>query len=73
MKSLTEIIYPWAKLKPGEGFFVPGLDVEKVRELGLRAAIPHRINAQAIAGVKGNRIGVWFYRKFPASYLQAQS
>ena len=45
------ILYPWAKIRPGEGFFVPGLDVEKVRELGLRAAIPHRINAQAVVGI----------------------
>ena len=68
-----EIIYPWAKLKPGEGFFVPGLDVEKVRELGLRAALPHRIQARAIIGIRKNQIGVWFYRKFPASYLREQS
>ncbi len=68
-----EIIYPWAKLRPGKGFFVPGLDVEKVRELGLRAALPHRINAQAIVGVKENQLGVWFYRKFPASQRPARS
>jgi hypothetical protein len=68
-----EILYPWAKIKPGEGFFVPGLDVERVRELGLRAALPHRINAQAVVGIRKNQLGVWFYRKFPASYLQAQS
>ena len=68
-----EIIYPWAKLKPGEGFFVPGLDVEKVREMGLRAALPHRINARAVVGIRKNQLGVWFYRKFPASHLQAQS
>jgi hypothetical protein len=67
------IIYPWAKLRPGEGFFVPGLDVERVRELGLRAALPHRIQARAIVGIKNHQLGVWFYRKFPASYLQAQS
>jgi hypothetical protein len=68
-----EILYPWAKLKPGEGFFVPGLDVEKVRELGLRAALPQRIHARAIVGIKNHQLGVWFYLKFPASHLQAQS
>lgn len=68
-----EIIYPWAKLRQGEGFFVPGLDVEKVRELGLRAALPHRINAQAIVGIKENQLGVWFYRKFHVSRLPSRS
>jgi predicted naringenin-chalcone synthase len=67
------IRYPWMKLKPGEGFFVPGLDVMKVRELGLRAALPHRINALAVVGIKGNQLGVWFYRKFPASQRPARS
>jgi hypothetical protein len=68
-----EIQFPWAKLRPDEGFFVPCLDTQKVRELGLRAAIPHRIKAFAVIGVKGNQLGVWFYRTFPASYLRVQS
>ena len=63
-----EIKYPWAKLKKGEGFFVPGLDVIKVRELGLRASIPHRILARAEPGIKKGLIGVWFYRPLLGTY-----
>ena len=57
-----EIRYPWKKIQPGEGFFVPGLDVQKIRERGLMAALPYRINAKAVIGIKEKKIGVWFYR-----------
>jgi hypothetical protein len=60
-----EIKYPWAKLKKGEGFFVPCLDTEKVREAGLRASLPHRISTKAVPGVKDGLLGVWFYRRHP--------
>ncbi len=60
-----EIKYPWAKLKKGEGFFVPCLDTEKVRELGLRASLPHRISVKAVPGIKNGMLGVWFYRRLP--------
>ena len=58
-----EIIYPWATLKPGEGFFVPGLDVVKIKELGLRASVPYKYRTQAFIGIRKGLIGVWFYRK----------
>jgi hypothetical protein len=57
------ITYPWEKLKPGEGFFVPGLDVEKIKELGLRASVPYKYRTQAFVGIRKGLIGVWFYRK----------
>ena len=60
-----EIKYPWAKLKKGEGFFVPGLDTEKVRETGLRASLPYRISVKAAPGIKNGLVGVWFYRLPP--------
>ncbi len=65
MNSLMEIRYPWTKLKPGEGFFVPGLDVQKIKERGLMAALPLRIRAQAVIGIREKKIGVWFYLPRP--------
>ena len=59
---MTAIRYPWTKLKPGEGFFVPALNLEKARELGLRAAVSVRMKGQAVFGIKDGLIGVWFYR-----------
>ena len=58
-----EIIYPWATLEPGKGFFVPGLDVVKIKERGLRASIPYKYRTQAFIGIRKGLIGVWFYRK----------
>lgn len=57
------VIYPWTHLKPGEGFFVPSLDVWKTREEGLRASIPHRIRVDAVFVIKDGLLGVWFHRK----------
>jgi len=67
------IQYPWTQLKKGEGFFVPSLDLEKTKELGLRASVRHRIKAHARFGIKEGRIGVWFYRDFPVSYSPIES
>jgi len=47
---------------PGQGFFVPCLDTEKMRLLGLRAALHHGVEAEATAGVCGGRFGLWFFR-----------
>jgi hypothetical protein len=58
-----KVKFPWTQLEAGQGFFVPCLDLEKVRALGLRAAIPYRINAQAAPGIRGGKVGVWFYIK----------
>lgn len=53
--------YPWSNLKPGEGFFVPAIDTEKARELGLRAAVAQRLRIKATPVIKDGLIGVWFY------------
>jgi hypothetical protein len=61
-----KLIYPWSKLKPGEGFFVPALDTEKARELGLRAAVATRLRIKAVPCIRDGLIGVWFYLPPPA-------
>ena len=55
--------YPWAKLEKGQGFFVPALDLEAVRQAGLLAAVPlHIKDARAQFGIRQGRLGVFFYR-----------
>ena len=55
--------FPWARLKKGEGFFIPCLNTAKVRKAGLNAALPLRIfDAKAYPAVKDGLIGVWFFR-----------
>jgi len=55
---------PWKRLKKGQGFFVPCLDFEKMRQHGLSRAISMRIlDAQATAGIKDGATGVYFFRK----------
>ena len=59
--------YPWHKVGRGRGFFVPCLDVERVRVEGLKAAMLDRSRAPAYAEVvifKG-KLGVLFYRTYP--------
>ena len=55
--------YPLANLKPGEGFFVAGLDLAGIRERGLSAALPYRYKMLVKYGIKGGLMGVYFYRK----------
>lgn len=62
---MMTIRFPWARVEEGGGFFVPCLDLARVRELGLRAAVPHRFNAKARYVIRGGFIGVWFYRPRP--------
>ena len=57
------ITYPWEKLEPGEGFFVPGLNLVEVKERGLRASVPYPFRAYATFGIKDGMLGVWFYRR----------
>lgn len=57
-----KIVFPWEKLEPGQGFFVPCLDAEKVIALGLRDALSLRIKANAIPGIRNGFMGVWFSR-----------
>lgn len=67
------ITYPWAKLEPGEGFFVPGLNVAEIKERGLRAAVPFSFRTRALIGVRKGMIGVWFYRRHPSPFEQQRS
>ena len=55
--------FPWSRLKKGEGFFIPCLNVTKVRSAGLHAALPLRIfDAKAYPAIKDGLMGVWFFR-----------
>lgn len=65
--------YPWQKLKPGEGFFVPTLDLQGEKERGLIAALQYMHNARAVYAIKGGILGVWFYRPRPAQYSRSES
>ena len=57
-----KIVFPWEKLEPGQGFFVPCLDTTRVIEAGLRDALSCRIQATATPGIRRGLIGVWFSR-----------
>lgn len=59
---MMKIRYPWERLEPGEGFFIPCLDVHNVREQGLNEALRKLVYADAYVGIKDGRLGVWFYR-----------
>lgn len=55
--------YPWDRVEKGQGFFVPALDLEAVRQAGLLAAVPlHIKDARAQFGIRQGRLGVYFYR-----------
>lgn len=55
--------FPWARVKKGEGFFVPCLNTAKVSNAGLNAALPLRIfDAKARPAIHKGMSGVWFYR-----------
>ncbi len=57
-----KIAFPWEKLEPGQGFFVPCLDTTRMLEAGLRAATGLRFKVTATPGIRGGRLGVWFSR-----------
>lgn len=57
-----KLTFPWTRTEVGQGFFVPCLDLERVRELGLRAALHHRMRVKAAPGIRGGLLGVWFTR-----------
>lgn len=55
--------FPWARLEPGQGFFVPCLDTAKMTEMVLRDVLQHRlIRLEATPGVWRGLYGVWFQR-----------
>ena len=57
------MIYPWSRLKPGQGFFVPCLDTVKTTEEGLKAAVATRtFDAKSYVGIVNGQLGVLFVR-----------
>ena len=57
------IHYPWEQTEKGQGFFIPCLDTDTVREAGLKRAVQLRLlDAKATVCIRNNLIGVWFYR-----------
>ena len=62
MKKLT-VRYPWKQLERGQGFFVPCVNTEQIKEEGLRAAVSARsFDAKAYIGVINGQLGVLFVR-----------
>lgn len=56
-------LFPWPSVERGQGFFVPCLNADQVREAGLREALRYRLlDAKARVGIRDGRMGVWFYR-----------
>jgi hypothetical protein len=51
---------PWHRIQPGEGIFVPGLDVEAVARAGMLDAIRNRVKADATPGIRNGLLGVLF-------------
>ena len=59
-------LFPWSKLREGQGFFVPGLDLEALRLAGLVEAQRQDVRkARALPAIRGGLIGVWFYLNAP--------
>lgn len=54
---------PWTTLEKGQGFFIPALDLDPVREAGLVDAVRHRVvDAHALYCIYDGMVGVLFYR-----------
>lgn len=55
--------FPWEKLEKGQGFFIPALDLETMKDAGLKAALKVRVlDARATFGLYRGFMGVLFYR-----------
>jgi hypothetical protein len=62
--KLSLIRFPWETTERGQGFFIPCLDPDSVRELGLRKAVLCRVlDARAKTGIYEGFTGVMFYRQ----------
>jgi len=62
-----EIHFPWETIEKGQGFFIPCLDTQAVREQGLKEAVKKRVlDARAYAGIRNGQLGVWFFRVPPS-------
>lgn len=57
-----KVHFPWLNTPVKGGFFVPTLKLEETKNLGLRAAVYHKVSAKAAFGVKDGKLGVWFSR-----------
>ena len=56
-------LFPWRSVERGQGFFIPCLNTEEVRQAGLKEALRCRIfDAQTRPSIRDGRLGVWFYR-----------
>ena len=55
-------IYPLDNLKTHECFFVVGLDIDRIRERGMAAALQHRYKMKATVCIYDGLIGVRFCR-----------
>lgn len=55
-------IYPLDNLKTHECFFVAGLDVDRIKERGMSAALQHRYKMKATVVIYNGLIGVLFRR-----------
>ena len=56
-------LFPWSRTEKGQGFFVPCLNTEEVRQAGLNEALRCRIfGAKAYPAIRDGMCGVWFYR-----------
>jgi hypothetical protein len=61
--KLSLIRFPWETIERGQGFFIPCLDTDAVRELGLRKAVLCRVlDARAKTGIYEGFTGVFFFR-----------
>ena len=58
----VKVHFPWLDTPVKGGFFVPSLKLEETKNLGLRAAVYHKVDAKATFGVKDGKLGVWFSR-----------
>lgn len=55
---------PWKTLEKGQGFFIPALDLDPVREAGLVEAVKARVlDAEALYCIHDGLVGVLFYRR----------
>lgn len=57
-----KLTYPLDNLKPHDCFFVAGLDVDRIRERGMSAALQHRYKMKATVCIYDGLIGVLFRR-----------
>jgi hypothetical protein len=73
MKKLR-ILWPWHRVKQGQGFFIPCLNTKETRAEGLGAALKARVfNAHAVEGVHAGRFGVLFFRGVRLASLRPPS